>query len=57
MTKVILPMESYRLAQYAVQAPCYICEQGNTFDAEICCHCQAPMGSSERPYLLICCAR
>ncbi len=43
MTKVILPMESYRLAQYAVQVPCYICEQGNAFDAEICRHCQAPM--------------
>jgi hypothetical protein len=43
MTKVILPMESYRLAQYAVQVPCYICDQGNTFDAELCRHCQAPL--------------
>ena len=41
--KAVLPMESYRLAQYAVQVPCYICENGNTFDAEICRHCQAPM--------------
>jgi hypothetical protein len=43
MTKAVLPMESYRLAQYAVQVPCYICEQGNAFDAELCRHCQAPM--------------
>ncbi len=43
MTKAVLPMESYRLAQYAVQVPCYICEQGNTFDAELCRHCQAPL--------------
>src|SRR5215831_17966199 len=43
MTKAVLPMESYRLAQYAVQVSCYICEQGNTFDAELCRHCQAPM--------------
>jgi hypothetical protein len=43
MTKAVLPLDSYRLAQYAVQVPCYICEQGNTFDAELCRHCQAPM--------------
>src|SRR5687768_12379804 len=36
-------MDSYRLAKYAVQVPCYICEQGNTFDAELCRHCFAPM--------------
>jgi hypothetical protein len=39
----IAPLDSYRLAQYAVQAPCYICGEGNTFDAEMCRHCQAPM--------------
>jgi len=50
MTKVILPMESYRLAQYAVQAPCYICEQGNAFDAEICRHCQAPMALAHQAH-------
>jgi len=38
-----LPMESYRLAQYAHQIPCYICEEGNTFDAEYCRYCCAPM--------------
>jgi double-GTPase-like protein len=43
MSKVILPMESYRLAGYSVQVPCYICGEGNTFDAELCRHCFAPM--------------
>ena len=42
-SKGVLPMDSYRLAQYAVQVSCYICEGGNSFDAEICRHCQAPM--------------
>lgn len=41
--EVTLPLDSYRLAQYSVQAPCYICGGGNTFDAELCRHCQAPM--------------
>ncbi len=41
--KCVLPMESYRLAQYSVQVPCYVCEGPNTFDAELCRHCQAPM--------------
>ena len=36
-------LDSYRLAQYSVQVPCYICEQGNAFDAELCRHCFAPM--------------
>jgi hypothetical protein len=35
MTKsVIQPLESYRLTQYAVPIPCYICDTDNTFDAE-----------------------
>lgn len=38
-----LPLDSYRLASYSVQIPCYICEEGNTFDAEVCRYCQAPM--------------
>jgi hypothetical protein len=38
-----LPMDSYRLAQYAVQVPCYICGLDNTFDAELCRQCFAPM--------------
>jgi hypothetical protein len=44
MTKsVIQPLESYRLAQYAVPISCYICNTDNTFDAEYCTHCLAPM--------------
>jgi hypothetical protein len=44
MTKgVIQPLESYRLAQYVVPIPCYICETDNTYDAEFCTHCYAPM--------------
>jgi hypothetical protein len=44
MTKgVIQPLESLRLAQYVVPIPCYICETDNTFDAEFCTHCAAPM--------------
>ena len=38
-----LPLDSYRLAHYSVQVECYVCEGGNTFDAELCRHCQAPM--------------
>jgi hypothetical protein len=44
MTKgVAVELDSYRLAQYVVQVPCYICGEGNTFDAELCRHCFAPM--------------
>jgi hypothetical protein len=39
----ILPLESYRLAQYSVPIPCYICGTDNTFDAEYCIFCSAPM--------------
>jgi hypothetical protein len=46
----VMPMESYRLAQYAVQVPCYICEGGNNFDAELCRHCQAPMALSHQAH-------
>jgi hypothetical protein len=41
--EAILPLQSYRLARYAVPIPCYICEEENTFDAEYCSHCAAPM--------------
>lgn len=41
--ETVLQLDSMRLAQYAVQAPCYICGGGNNFDAELCRHCQAPM--------------
>jgi len=44
MTKAaIQPLESYRLARYAVPIPCYVCETDNTFDCEFCSHCSAPM--------------
>ncbi|MBN2475727.1 MAG: hypothetical protein JXB62_14035 [Pirellulales bacterium] len=44
MTKAaIQPLESYRLAKYAVPIACYICETDNTFDCEFCSHCAAPM--------------
>lgn len=36
-------MDSFRLAQYTVPAPCYICGGGNNFDSELCRHCFAPM--------------
>lgn len=41
--KAVLPMESYRLAQYAVHVPCFVCDEGNAFDAELCRRCYAPM--------------
>jgi hypothetical protein len=40
---MIVPLESYRLARYVVPMPCYVCEEENTFDAEYCRHCMAPM--------------
>ncbi len=43
MSKTIIPMDSYRLAEYAVPVPCYVCGEGNSFDAELCRHCFAPM--------------
>ena len=36
-------LDSYRLANYSVQVPCYICDGDNVFDAELCRHCFAPM--------------
>ncbi len=49
--KGVLPMDSYRLAQYSVQVPCFICEGGNSFDAEFCRHCQAPMALAHQANL------
>lgn len=43
MTRTTVDMEAYRLAQYAVQMPCFICDGGNNFDSELCRHCLAPM--------------
>jgi hypothetical protein len=44
-------MDSYRLAQYSVQVPCFICDGGNSFDAEVCRHCQAPMALAHQSNL------
>lgn len=41
--RVELPLDSYRLAQYAAQTECYVCDEGNTHDSEFCRHCCAPM--------------
>jgi len=41
--KGVLQLDSFRLAQYSVQVPCFICGNGNSFDSELCRHCQAPM--------------
>ncbi|MCA9246762.1 MAG: hypothetical protein KDA42_06590 [Planctomycetales bacterium] len=41
-------LESYRLAAYARQVACYICDGANTFDAELCRHCFAPMALSQQ---------
>ncbi len=49
--KGVLPMDSYRLAQYSVQVPCFICEGGNSFDTEVCRHCQAPMALAHQANL------
>ena len=44
MTKsAIMPLESFRLKQYAVPISCYVCETDNTFDSEFCIYCAAPM--------------
>lgn len=38
-----IPLDSYRLAQYAEQVACYVCGTSNTFDSELCRYCSAPM--------------
>ena len=49
MTKeAVVELDSWRLAQYAFQVPCYICEGPNQFDAELCRHCCAPMALSQQ---------
>ena len=56
---IAVELESYRLAQYAIQVPCYICGEGNLFDAELCRFCFAPMALAHQaatqktaPYML-----
>jgi hypothetical protein len=49
MTKAALqPLDSSRLVQYAEPIACYICEANNTFDAEYCHVCLAPMALSHQ---------
>jgi hypothetical protein len=38
-----IELESFRLAQYSTPVRCYICGEGNLFDAELCRLCFAPM--------------
>ncbi|MCG8587436.1 MAG: hypothetical protein MI757_22240 [Pirellulales bacterium] len=38
-----IPLESYRLAQYTQNIECYVCDEPNLFDAELCRYCHAPM--------------
>lgn len=45
-----LPLDSIRLAQHAVQMPCYICGADNTFDAELCRRCFAPMALAHQAH-------
>ena len=54
-----VPMDSYRLARYAVPLACYVCECENSLDDELCRRCQAPLalarqaeGQKVRPQLL-----
>jgi len=54
-----IPLDSYRLAQYAQHVPCFVCDGPNAFDAELCRHCSAPMALGHqakrlkrRPYVV-----
>lgn len=62
MTKgAIMPLESSRLAQYVTPIACYVCAAENTYDAESCTHCGAPMALAHqanavglRPWMAAC---
>jgi len=43
ITPTIQPLQSSRLAGYALPISCYVCETDNTLDAESCTRCHAPM--------------
>lgn len=38
-----IALDSYDLAAYAVEVPCFVCDGGNNFDSDRCRHCQAPL--------------
>lgn len=40
--------DSERLVRYLVETPCFVCERGNNFDAELCRHCFAPMALAQQ---------
>jgi len=43
MTHTLVPLDSYRLARYAVPIPCIICGDDNAYDSDRCRRCHAPM--------------
>ena len=44
-----IPLDSYRLAQYALQVPCYICDGPNSAGATS--FASQPYASDARPHL------
>ena len=44
----IVPLESSRLFNYVSPVRCYLCEAENTYDAELCRVCAAPMALSRQ---------
>ncbi len=48
MTRGEIALDSYRLAQYATPLPCFICDEPNPFDAELCRKCFAPLALSHQ---------
>jgi len=46
--KVLVAMDSYRLADCAVPVSCYICGVDNNFQTELCRHCAAPLALSHQ---------
>jgi hypothetical protein len=43
MTHTLVPLDSFRLARYAIPVSCIICAEENAFDSDRCRRCQAPM--------------
>jgi hypothetical protein len=39
----VQPLDSFRLGNYQLPLPCYICEENNLFDAATCRRCYAPL--------------
>jgi len=47
---VQVELDSYRLTDYSVQIPCYICSHGNMYAAELCRNCLAPMSLAHQAH-------